>query len=559
MGPAKRRRAPPPPPARLLGLGLLLTALGLAACSSGPGPAPSGAGAVTAQYVEDSRRQEATTAQASPEPFPPPPAATPEPIVATPPPDTPAPQAPGPKTAAPEPSARRESAPVPESLPAPPPATVAFRIHHPAERAALAQRLRDAGYDPAAASDAADAPLVVADTPLPGASPLLLDAWAAVVHQRHDVLDVSFDALRLAFRGVLGAWSALGGGDQPIQLLIPSASGGILAAALDLPRLAPTARELPLEILVEAVRTTPGALALIPVGALSPGLLPLVVDGHDPLRDPAADVAVVSMEVATVDAAFSSPCEPTFVLTAPAGAADALAGAGVDVVTTAGNHSADCYGGCGGIFAILDTLDRLDALGIAHAGTGADRTQASAPALLERDGVRLAVLSYEGQASYYAATDDIPGVAFLNLDTLAQDVRAARLQADHVIVALSAGAEYATTTTRLQDDAVRVASQAGASLVLGNHPHAIQPLVELDGALAIFALGNFVFDQDWSVETTQSVLLEVGFSADRLLGYRVRPVVIRRNYQPEAVDPAGPEGRQILSRLWAASDAWLAR
>ena len=113
-----------------------------------------------------------------------------------------------------------------------------------------------------------------------------------------------------------------------------------------------------------------------------------------------------------------------------------------------------------------------------------------------------------------------------------------------------------TTTLRKQDEAFRVALEAGASLVIGNHPHAIQPLIESGGAVAAFALVNFVFDQDFSV---QSVLLEAGFDVERLIGYRVRPVVIRRDYQPEPVDPAGPEGQQILSRLWAETDAWLSK
>ncbi len=73
-------------------------------------------------------------------------------------------------------------------------------------------------------------------------------------------------------------------------------------------------------------------------------------------------------------------------------------------------------------------LDTLDALGLAHAGAGATLTQArTPPPRLERNSVRIAVLSYEGHASYDAATDDIPGVAFLDLDALAQDVRVARL------------------------------------------------------------------------------------------------------------------------------------
>jgi hypothetical protein len=62
-----------------------------------------------------------------------------------------------------------------------------------------------------------------------------------------------------------------------------------------------------------------------------------------------------------------------------------------------------------------------------------------------------------------------------------------------------------------------------------------------------------VFDQPWSVETTQGMLLEVGFTKQRVLGYRLRPEVIRDRYQPALVDLAG-EGAPILQRVWEASD-----
>jgi hypothetical protein len=70
--------------------------------------------------------------------------------------------------------------------------------------------------------------------------------------------------------------------------------------------------------------------------------------------------------------------------------------------------------------------------------------------------------------------------------------------------------------------------------------------------------GHFVFDQNRSVETTQR--MELGFTSDRLRGYRIRPVVIygipelhRGPYRPEFVDPA-TEGHTILDRIWNAQD-----
>jgi len=64
-----------------------------------------------------------------------------------------------------------------------------------------------------------------------------------------------------------------------------------------------------------------------------------------------------------------------------------------------------------------------------------------------------------------------------------------------------------------------------------------------------------VFDQDWSVETTQGAILEAGFTRDRLLGVRLRPTAVRQQYAVELLDPAGAEGSSILHRIWDASDA----
>ena len=521
-----------------------------------------------------------------------------------------------------------------ESSPPPEPPIIDLRIADPSERARLTAALTAAGFAllPADAAPS-NADVILSDAPLRRDEAVHIDSWAANVHQRHNVLDLDLDPLRAALTGAFPTWSSFGGDGVPLTVFLPQTLAPRIRRGLRLPN--DTGAVLPLDELIERVRTTPGALAIVPLHALRPGLLPLVINGHDPLRDPAAasplrlerwlrapddatrarvlaalgwthapdgdplgliatgdyipvrcvpdavrvyadndftavfasvgerlrraDAAIVSMEVSLVPEEFVTPCLETFILSAPVAAADALASAGVDVVTLAGNHAADCYGGCGRATALASTIRVLEARGIAHAGTGVTLADVRRPALIERDGVRIAVLSYEGQAADYFATDDTPGVAPLREDILRADIAAARAVADHVIVAFSSGVEYVTTTLRQQDDAVRIAMEAGATLVIGNHPHAIQPLVELNGAIAAFALGNFVFDQDWSAETTQSILLEAGFRADGLIGYRVRPVVIRHNHRPETVDPAGPQGRQILTRLWDASDAWLAR
>lgn len=479
--------------------------------------------------------------------------------------------------------------------------------------------------------------ITVADQPLPGGAPYVLTTWVAIGHQRHDTLELSLSDLRRGLSGVVGDWRSLGGSPGPITVVV---AGDADAAAGDvgIDGFAVNALRPPSEDVAAIVAATPGALGLVPIDELRPGTLPLVIEGHDPLRDPsqasplarvrwiaaddaatsaivalalgwsdavmvdplglvatgdfiptrcvgraverlgggdfdaiftlagdhlrAADLVVVSMEVAAPGVLPPTPCrdlQGQFILTASPAAIDALAAAGVDVVTTAGNHAGDCHGGCPWPNAVLETINQLERAGIAPIGTGPDLASATTPLIVERSGVTLAFLSYDTIAGYYFATEDRAGTAPATAEGVAADVRAATQLADHVILALSWGEEYVSTTTGLQRAIVDAAIEAGASLIIGNQPHWLQPLVQVADGLVAYALGNFVFDQSWSIGTTQSVLLEVGFSKDRILGYRVRPVVIRRDYQPELVDPRGAEGQQILARLWRATDNFLAR
>ena len=157
------------------------------------------------------------------------------------------------------------------------------------------------------------------------------------------------------------------------------------------------------------------------------------------------------------------------------------------------------------------------------------------------------------------------GTAPLDAASVREDVRAALDLADHVVVGAGWGDEYTPHPTPFQREIAAVAVEAGATFVLGTHPHWVQAVEHFEGALVTYSLGNFVFDQSWSVETTQGMAIEMGYTAERLLGYRIRPVVIRGDgagprwiYRPEFVDPAA-EGRPILDRVWDAQDRLPAR
>ena len=171
-----------------------------------------------------------------------------------------------------------------------------------------------------------------------------------------------------------------------------------------------------------------------------------------------------------------------------------------------------------------------------------------------------AFLGYDIIAPWYHAEHDQPGTAPLEAEYVRRDVSAASKVADHVIVGVNWGVEYTSDPVAYQRELAGVAMKAGTTLLLGNHPHWVQAVEHFDHALVAYSFGNFIFDQSWSVQTTQGMLMELGFSKSRLLGYRIRPVVIRAHssklpwrYRPEFVEPAG-EGRPILNRIWNAQD-----
>jgi poly-gamma-glutamate synthesis protein (capsule biosynthesis protein) len=266
-----------------------------------------------------------------------------------------------------------------------------------------------------------------------------------------------------------------------------------------------------------------------------------------------ADITVGSLDAAISDAGVPFGCVETFSLLGPAATAEGLELSGFDVMTVATNHVKDCGQEACGDQAFFDTLANLRAAGIAPVGGGADLAEARAPAVLTVRGVRFAFLGYDEIAPYYHAEAELPGTAPLDEAYLREDVAAAAVGADVVVVLPQWGVEYTADPTPGQRALARAAVEAGAGLVIGNHPHWVQAAEVIDGAFVAYALGNFVFDQDWSRETQQGVVLDAAFHGAMLRGVRYHPVRIIDEHQPVFAEPE--EAREILERIWNASAA----
>jgi poly-gamma-glutamate synthesis protein (capsule biosynthesis protein) len=266
----------------------------------------------------------------------------------------------------------------------------------------------------------------------------------------------------------------------------------------------------------------------------------------------AADITVGSLDASLYDAGQPIGCTETFSLLAPARSIEGLTFAGFDIVTVASNHAKDCGASACGNQAFLDTLANLETAGIAAVGGGRNLAEARSGRVLTVNGVRFAFLGYDDiGSSDYGATVDSPGTAPLAFGTLGEDVARARLQADVVIVLNHWGTEYTSVPTERQRGLAWEAVDAGATLVIGNHPHWPQAVEFLKGGLVSYALGNFVFDQDWSLETQQGVVMEAVFHGARLVSVRFLPIHIYDQHQPRWAGPS--EGKSILARMEDAS------
>ena len=260
-----------------------------------------------------------------------------------------------------------------------------------------------------------------------------------------------------------------------------------------------------------------------------------------------ADVVVGNLEGTFTDR--GAPLAKRYTFRAPPALAATLASAGFDAVTLANNHAYDF-----GTDGLTDTLAAVRATGTAAFGAGADEAAARAPAIVEARGMRIALLGYNDIGEVRMAEGADPGVARADEALIAGDVAAAAAAADFVVVFMHWGVEYSREPTERQRALARAAVGAGASAVIGSHPHVLQPWVRVDDAVVLYSLGNFVFDldpDDWATLGPEPFETAVALITLRRHG---APVV---EWRPALIDPVenrprpptAAEAPAILARL----------
>ncbi len=233
----------------------------------------------------------------------------------------------------------------------------------------------------------------------------------------------------------------------------------------------------------------------------------------------ASDVAVANLESPLTTRPHVA--ETPNALEADPDVASLVAAAGFDAMSVANNHAGDA-----GLEGFTDTLTVLDDAGIVPIGGGPELTRAQAPAVLVRNGVRVALLAFDATQQGPPATGGAPGVVWWNARVARAAVVQARASADVVVVGLHGGVEYSTRPDAYLTGLARRLARWGADVVWASGAHVLQPVrvIEPPGdqrpTVVATSLGNLVFDQT-QPGTTTGALLEVLADPDGVIAYRV--------------------------------------
>jgi poly-gamma-glutamate capsule biosynthesis protein CapA/YwtB (metallophosphatase superfamily) len=188
-----------------------------------------------------------------------------------------------------------------------------------------------------------------------------------------------------------------------------------------------------------------------------------------------------------------------------------LSHAGIDIVGMANNHAGN-YGKEG----LSETIQHLDNAGILSSGVEERQI-----AYKKIDDTQFAFLAFN--SIYYEGS----GVLNAQEDLIKNLLKEAKAKSDFIVVQMHWGTEYTRSPNEYQKRIGRFLIDNGADIVVGNHPHWIQDYEIYNGKYIFYALGNFIFDQEWSQETKEGVIVSITIQNKKVKDINFTPIEIR--------------------------------
>ncbi|MFA6324954.1 MAG: CapA family protein [Candidatus Paceibacterota bacterium] len=215
----------------------------------------------------------------------------------------------------------------------------------------------------------------------------------------------------------------------------------------------------------------------------------------------------------------------------------ALNGAGFSVLSLANNHMGDWDKD-----AFVNTLNRLKENEIKYIGSGINKKEAEQPIIIEKNGIKVGYLGFSdvGPTSLEATETDA-GILLASDPNFSTIIANASKQVDHLVVSIHFGEEYKIIHNKRQEDLAHKAIDSGAKMVIGAHPHVIQDVEIYKNGFIAYSLGNFIFDQYFSKNTMQGMLLEIKLYKDGEMTTKKNIFNLNNVFQPKKITPAKEE------------------
>ncbi len=221
---------------------------------------------------------------------------------------------------------------------------------------------------------------------------------------------------------------------------------------------------------------------------------------------------------------------------------DGLKFSGFDVFSLANNHVLDW-----GIDSLVDTMNYLKDAGLQYSGVGFTREEALGPADFTVKGIRIAFICYNDVFPLFL-TEEERSMRTLSLkgQNVEGEIKLLKERYDIIIASVHTGTEYILQPENEKIRKMRRLIDAGVDVVIGSHPHVVQGIEVYKDCLIAYSLGNLIFDQSWSNETSLGLLLEIAFLGSRLVYYRPQVLWIEKS---RARIIENDDAKYILSNL----------
>jgi len=215
--------------------------------------------------------------------------------------------------------------------------------------------------------------------------------------------------------------------------------------------------------------------------------------------------------------------------------------AGFDMLSLANNHALNQ--GQAGLLNTMSLLERNN-IDFCGAAKGSEENQLS---IVQVKDLKFGFLCYSYGPSETMVQKGTAGIFLMKLEQLKKDLAMTRDKVDFIIVSMHAGEEYQSRSSDFQKEFARTAIDFGAEVVFGHHPHVVQEAEKYKDKFIFYSLGNFVFDQNWSRQTCEGLVVKLDFDSQGMQGVELLPIIIENNFQPRQAN--AEEAKIILNYL----------